>query len=185
MICEIAGYERKRSVRTKNQEKEAGLRTSASLISLCLDTDGKEGESGKLYHLCDEHPITFSSLFRAVNQMEELYNACLFPQACAGLRSFPGDRRTEKPVSEASSDESLPEPNEVRETGMLRQLLQRRGAKATFWIRVMYCQHASWQGEVTWVEQQKKEYFRSTLELLHLIDSALCAEDTRNVRGKI
>ncbi|MCI8584323.1 MAG: hypothetical protein HFI92_00230 [Lachnospiraceae bacterium] len=68
---------------------------------------------------------------------------------------------------------------------MLRQLLQRRGAKATFWIRIMYCQHASWQGEVTWVEQQKKEYFRSTLELLHLIDSALCAEDTRNVRGKI
>lgn len=59
---------------------------------------------------------------------------------------------------------------------MLRELLWRRGAKATFWIRVLYRQHISWQGEVTWVERQKKEYFRSALELLRLVDSALHAD---------
>ncbi len=166
MIREIAGYERRRTLRIKNLEEEAGIRPRASLVSLCLDTDGKAGESGKLYCLWEEHPIVFSSLFQAVNQMEELYDACASPQASARLRSFSGKTPKRPPFA----------PKEIWEDGTLKTLLQNRGVKATFWIRVFYRQHTSWQGEVTWVERQKKEYFRSTLELLGLMDSALRAE---------
>lgn len=43
----------------------------------------------------------------------------------------------------------------------------------TFIIRVMDQQNATWQGSVTWVDEQREQYFRSTLELLKLIDGAL------------
>ena len=43
----------------------------------------------------------------------------------------------------------------------------------TFIIKVMDQQNAPWQGSVTWVDEQREQYFRSTLELLKLIDGAL------------
>lgn len=43
----------------------------------------------------------------------------------------------------------------------------------TFIIKVMNQQNATWQGSVTWVDEQREQYFRSTLELLKLIDGAL------------
>lgn len=43
----------------------------------------------------------------------------------------------------------------------------------TFIIKVMDQQNATWQGSVTWVDEQREKYFRSTLELLKLIDGAL------------
>ena len=43
----------------------------------------------------------------------------------------------------------------------------------TFIIKVMDQQNATWQGSVTWVDEQREQYFRSTLELLKPIDGAL------------
>ena len=43
----------------------------------------------------------------------------------------------------------------------------------TFIIKVMDQQNATQQGSVTWVDEQREQYFRSTLELLKLIDGAL------------
>lgn len=43
----------------------------------------------------------------------------------------------------------------------------------TFIIKVMDQQNATWQGSVTWVDEQREQYFRTTLELLKLIDGAL------------
>ncbi len=43
----------------------------------------------------------------------------------------------------------------------------------TFIIKVIDEQNATWQGSVTWVDEQREQYFRSTLELLKLIDGAL------------
>ena len=53
------------------------------------------------------------------------------------------------------------------------QVTEQRGTDATFIIRVSHRQHSSWQGEVTWVDGRKKEYFRSALELVKMIDGAL------------
>lgn len=52
----------------------------------------------------------------------------------------------------------------------------------TFIIKVMDQQNATWQGSVTWVDEQREQYFRSTLELLKLIDGALekCNDDEEN-----
>lgn len=40
-------------------------------------------------------------------------------------------------------------------------------------MKVDACQNESWQGRVVWAEENKTEYFRSTLELIKLMDAAL------------
>ena len=40
----------------------------------------------------------------------------------------------------------------------------------TFLIKIMDQQNGTWQGSVTWVEEQREQHFRSALELLKLID---------------
>lgn len=49
----------------------------------------------------------------------------------------------------------------------------REGRCATFAVRVLFRQNASWQGSVSWLEGSREESFRSALELAFLMDSAL------------
>ena len=43
----------------------------------------------------------------------------------------------------------------------------------TFIIDIKGSHNNTWQGTILWVERQKKESFRSTLELIRLLDSAV------------
>jgi hypothetical protein len=45
--------------------------------------------------------------------------------------------------------------------------------KGTFIVKIEYCQNESWQGQVVWAEENRSERFRSTLELIKLIDEAM------------
>lgn len=45
--------------------------------------------------------------------------------------------------------------------------------KPTFIVNVMYRQNASWQGTIKWVDTGVERSFRSTLEMLKLMDSAI------------
>lgn len=53
--------------------------------------------------------------------------------------------------------------------------------KQTFILEISDTQNQSWQGNVEWVQEQKRQSFRSAMELLRLIDSVVCGND-RNVR---
>lgn len=53
----------------------------------------------------------------------------------------------------------------------------------TFVVRVDYCENYTWQGEVHWVDKGEKKRFRSALELLQLIESALDTDADLNVCG--
>ncbi|MBO1679035.1 hypothetical protein HJY11_04390 [Bittarella massiliensis] len=55
----------------------------------------------------------------------------------------------------------------------LEDLTDHTGGRATFTVQVVYRQNATWQGTVTWLEKGKQSYFRSALELIKLMDSAL------------
>lgn len=43
----------------------------------------------------------------------------------------------------------------------------------TFIVKILNKQNSTWQGSVTWVEEQRTQHFRSALELLKMIDGAL------------
>ncbi|MCR4904004.1 MAG: hypothetical protein K6A23_14185 [Butyrivibrio sp.] len=50
---------------------------------------------------------------------------------------------------------------------------KKRGDLSTFIIHVKFRQNATWQGDIVWREQNKKMHFRSALELMRMIDSAV------------
>lgn len=46
-------------------------------------------------------------------------------------------------------------------------------AYGTFMNQILNHQNATWQGTINWLEQNKKQPFRSTLELIKLIDGVV------------
>lgn len=49
------------------------------------------------------------------------------------------------------------------------------GQGASFIIRITHRENDTWQGSVTWTDKGVTKYFRSTLELIKLMDSAVQA----------
>ncbi len=47
--------------------------------------------------------------------------------------------------------------------------------KGTFVVKIEFCQHGTWQGQVIWAEENRTERFRSALELLRLMDEAMAS----------
>lgn len=45
--------------------------------------------------------------------------------------------------------------------------------KKTFIIDIKDCKNETWQGSLSWVQGKRSENFRSALELIKLIDSAV------------
>ncbi len=45
--------------------------------------------------------------------------------------------------------------------------------RSTFIVKVDHCQNSTWQGRITWAEENKQVTFRSTLELLKLMNEAV------------
>ena len=50
------------------------------------------------------------------------------------------------------------------------------GTNQTFLVHIVEDQNATWEGDITWLDQDKTEGFRSLLELIKLIDGAVGSE---------
>ena len=51
--------------------------------------------------------------------------------------------------------------------------------RQSFVINITHQQNSTWQGTVTWVDENKTQSFRSALELIRLIDSTMNSEPTK------
>ena len=49
----------------------------------------------------------------------------------------------------------------------------KREKKQTFIVEIIDHQKSTWQGQIHWVQGNRKISFRSVLEMLHLIDSVI------------
>lgn len=93
----------------------------------------------------------FASLSQFLLKTEEILDEKQIPQAYAPPKTFPLFLRPE--------GGSSPPPL--------------KGTWATFELKVIFRQHTSWQGVLRWREQKMEHSFRSVLELIMLMDSAL------------
>ena len=91
--------------------------------------------------------------------IERIINANKFPQANMELRSF--EQSSDSPKL---YDGQIPEQETAHGDNP---------AIATFKLTVMFRQNASWQGSLAWLENESEVQYRSVLELIHLLDSAL------------
>ena len=122
-------------------------------IRLCVDSYDKGVMKGRYCHPgMEDAGRSFESLTQFLSGTEGWMDEANYPQAYTARRSF-------APVMELKEEA----PGEAPQTGAL----------GTFVIRIMFRQHASWQGSVTWLEGKGEQTFRSVLELILLLDSAL------------
>lgn len=120
---------------------------------LCIDRYDAAVLCGRLYHPEVPQGEGFRSLMELLVRMEELLDEMQFPQSFTSVRGF-----------------GMPERLNLH-TGLDMEL--RPGELATFQVRILFRQNASWQGTLSWLDEQREEHFRSTLELVLLLHSAL------------
>lgn len=106
------------------------------------------------FHIASNREIQpFYGLCQLLIEINNVLDQENFPQAFTQLRKF------QKPSKQANTARISTNQNS--------------GAVATFSIRILFRQNASWQGSVTWLEGNQEAFFRSVLELIVLMDNAL------------
>ena len=121
-------------------------------IQVCVDAYENGVPTGRFYHSIREVQ-KFSSLIQLLVQIEAILDEQRLPQSYTAPRTF-------STILE-HRDTGLPPPASPK------------GICATFVLKILFRQHASWQGSVIWKEKRQEESFRSVLELIRLMDSAL------------
>ena len=143
----------------EGESREDGCR----MTMVCVDSCDSHGVlDGRLYHPSRDDGVRFHGLMEFFLYMEELMDGANVPQAYAELRTF-GPR----PESEAESP-----PDRGTQEGKL----------GTFAVRIIFRRNASWQGRVAWLEGSQESHFRSALELVGLMGSALIGAEMKRKR---
>ncbi len=126
-------------------------------ILVCIDAYRDGVPQGRFYNPYLSKGRTFSNLMRFIQGIENTLDQMDYPRAFSAIRTF-------------AAPATLPDSPCV-ETHMYT------GQLATFAVRILFRQNASWQGSVIWQEGRQEQTFRSVLELVLLMDSALTCKE--------
>ena len=122
-----------------------------STATVCVDACRDGVLSGRFYSRLASEGRTFRCLTEFLQEMEQILDSADAPRSHSVSRNF-GDGRL------------LP----TAQTPMN----MRTGEQATFLVRILFRQNATWQGSITWLEGKREQSFRSVLELIQMICSA-------------
>jgi hypothetical protein len=120
---------------------------------VCVDSYEKAVLAGRFYNPYLPAGMKFESTIELLGEMEQMLNQMQLPRSFTAERAFEHGHAW---AGEATAGDE-----------------ERLGRRATFEIRILFRRNTSWQGSVRWTETGKEENFRSVLELLMLMDSAL------------
>ena len=121
-------------------------------IMICIDGYEEGVLKGRFYHAA-YGMSEFRSLSQFLLKMESLLEQMQEPQSYTSKRTF-------SPMF--AHDDNTGHPGRFR-----------KGERATFELKILFRQHSSWQGMIDWKERNTEQSFRSVLELICLLDSAL------------
>lgn len=138
----------------------------ATNILICVDDYGDGVLGGILYNQYIPKPIAFQGIVQLTGEMDKIFDMLSFPRASFAKRTF-YNKKPEKDLFQQGG--SVARNRRICTQDMLDQ----KGARGTFWVKVLFRQHASWQGTILWADKNKKQYFRSALEMIKLMDEAL------------
>lgn len=139
---------------------------SMNLVTVCVDSVEGGVCKGGFWTLFDDAPRPFEELTNLVQGMDAFFDEINFPQRSMAPKSF----QKGNPVASYNTI------SEKEAKMSADELQEKRGDKGTFIVQVQYRQNATWQGKVIWADENKEEHFRSALELIKMIDSALTKE---------
>ncbi|MBR0162055.1 MAG: hypothetical protein IJQ02_12330 [Oscillospiraceae bacterium] len=130
-------------------------------VVLCVNVNRGGELGGVFYHSYSFDPVPFEGIGQMTLRMERLYDWLRFPYPGTNNRSF---GEIPKPTRLVHERKRIMKDDE---------LLSRHGDIGTFIIRVQHRQNSSWQGRITWMEEDKTIQFRSVWEMIKLIESAV------------
>lgn len=145
---------------------------SFRFVIIYVDSFEKKCLGGRIYHPSFNHIKSFNSLIELLLIMEGLFDDLSYPWPSMRIRTF---------QNQLSHSEKKEFTNE-KEAKM--HYLERKGKLGSFSVRVQFRRNASWQGTLRWIDKNKEEYFRSTLEMIMLMDNALCGGEGWNENNK-
>lgn len=141
------------------QRMAGTIKVNPSRCVIYLDSMRADGINGCLYSEYYKKCVRFKSEMEMLNAMQDLFDSVDFPQTLFESRSFFG-KKSRKTIVKA----------EAIMQDKLQDLMQ--NSKTTFVVNVQYRQNATWQGTITWAEQNRTKHFRSALEMLKLMEEA-------------
>jgi len=115
---------------------------------------------GQYHNLCREELVEFHSLTQLLLHLDQSLDVDNMPQSFNKVRTF------------------FPLNGYGLET--MTKAAPRSGRLATFSIHVLFRRNASWQGTLSWLDEGRVQNFRSVMELIMLLNSAL--ENVKNSR---
>ena len=143
----------------------------ASMIRVGIDRYSDSDWSGKIYTRLQTEPIEYRNIGEMLEAMENIWDALGFPQEATIDRSFAKQQILRKKKSVINVSYIKEAKDKIKTELSEADMEKKRGEKDTFIVRIQYRQNATWQGHVTWVDENKTVPFRSALELIKLIDS--------------
>ena len=118
-----------------------------------MDSYEDKNPQGTLYLPHTREEFAFANLFELLAQLDDI--------AQCGERTESRNSGIERVVTEKREDVALRATPEIR------------GDIATFQVKIFFCANATWQGSLGWKEGKQELRFRSALEFVKLLDSAL------------
>lgn len=143
-------------------EKTKIIPAGATRILVCIDDVTFREPKGTWISLHYNVGNSFKSFIDLITQVDAHYDEKGFVQQSIQYRSYHNKNLKNRAGGKLQVINQTPEST---------------GEKATFIVQVMFRQNATWQGKVKWVETGEETMFRSTLELLKLMDEAIISKD--------
>lgn len=148
--------------------KKELLTPESASVWICIDSFDDHELHGSFFSCFEPEPITFSGSGTLLIALEELYDSLKTPHSSFEKREF--SKRTSK---KQDFPKEKTAPNFQSRFYEAATIQNHCGKAATFEVTIFFRQHASWQGRVFWKEGKQEVFFRSALELLHLLYSAM------------
>lgn len=136
---------------------------SLKIGTICIDSYEEKSMTGRLWYPSFGSEQKFENLMQLIEDIDNSLRDLGFPNEYSKTRSF--DRQDGVSTSKAGSrGDFSPEDGKI----------------ATFRIKIIFLQNATWQGIITWVDKDQEENFRSMREMIYLMDSALKSSSNGN-----
>ena len=133
-----------------------------SYLRFCIDSIRDQQIAGKLFSQRFFSPVAFSDLGSVALFLDEVFDQQNFPQAFQRNRTFL--------AGESDLSNVVDEPGQ----GMTPAVVcAARGRVVTFDVLVVSRRSSSWQGTVSWLDENNRQEFHSFLELMRMINTRL------------
>ncbi len=138
-------------------------------VLIAADKYEQQDFSGRIYTRFQEEPIYFDSGMDMLFKLEEKYDEWAFPENAVLYRSF--HRKSYQKAAARARTKTFLANRRLGENEPPLQPVE--GTLATFLLECRERQHGDWSGTIRLDMETETHPFRSTLELLRMMDSSI------------